>query len=187
LLIGILAHAQTQITTSPRKTRVPPNSKPECAQGSICFSGEVEDGHEFRKHLSPTLDFVVRLPGGIDIVPAQGKRPCELSAWVANPPLMAHHDTEIDAGYEWTAEMEVHTSPRKFRFPTNCADYKRLYDLSQNDAENYFAKLNALAKGEGRLWITESRITPSQTTPIPDNGSVEWIKFSVEIRLPKPK
>jgi hypothetical protein len=158
MLVGQLGGAQVQQRTAPRKSPAASKSKPECAQGSICFSGEVQDGQEFRRSLSADLDFVLRLPGGIDVLPTQSKRTCELSAWVANPPLMAHHDTEIDAEYDWTAEMKVQTSPREFRFPTNCADYKRLYDLSQgDDADKYFANLTLLAKGKGRLWITDFR------------------------------
>jgi hypothetical protein len=163
-----------------------PVTKPECVQGSICFSGEVREGQEFRKSLSPDLDFVLRLPGGIDIVPKPRELTCDLSAWVANPPLMAHHDTEIDAAYDWTAEQEVQTSPREFRFPTNCADYERLRDLSQTDPKKYFANLTSLAKGQGRLWITDSRVTHSHSAVGPENGSVEWMKFSVEIKLPNP-
>jgi hypothetical protein len=186
LLVGLLAGAQVQQGTAPRKSRAASEPNPQCSQGSICFSGEVQEGKEFRKNLSAELDFVVRLPGGIDILPRQHMEACELSAWVANPPLMAHHDTEIDAGYDWTAEMEIQASQREFRFPTNCADYKRLYELSQTDADKYFANLTMLAKGQGRLWITDSKITPSQSAPTRRNGTVEWIKFTVEIALPKP-
>jgi hypothetical protein len=184
VLVGALANAQSQNKT-PRKVLV--KAKPECVQGSICFSGEVREGEEFRKHLGPALDFVFRLPGGFDIVPGQREATCELSAWVANPPLRGHSDTEIDAAYDWTAEQEVQTSPREFRFPTNCADLERLYGLSQTDAEKYFANLTSLAKGQGRLWITDSRVTHSHGTISTENGAVEWMKFSVEIKLPNPK
>ena len=100
---------------------------------------------------------------------------------------MAHHDTEIDAAYDWTAEQEVQTSPREFRFPTNCADYERLYQLSQTDAEKYFDNLTSLAKGEGRLWITDARVTHSHGVVGRENGAVEWMKFTVELKLPAPK
>jgi hypothetical protein len=188
MYVSVLAGSQVQQGTAPRKSPAASKSKPECSQGSICFSGEVQDGQEFRRSLNAELDFVLRLPGGIDVVTTQSTRTCELASWVANPPLRAHHDTEIDAGYDWTAELEVRTSPREFRFPTNCADYKRLYDLSESaDADKYFANLTLLAKGQGRLWITDFRITPSQRSSPPGNGVVQWIKFSAEIKLPKTK
>jgi len=184
LFLGGLAIAQSE-KKMPRR-RVPGAAKPECVQSSICLSGEVREGQEFRKNLNADLDFVLRLPGGFDVVPRQRELTCKLSAWVANPPLMAHHDTEIDAAYDWTAEQEVQTSPREFRFVTNCADYERLYDLSQADAEKYLANLALLAKGQGRLWITDSRVTHSHGTVSPENGAVEWMKFSVEVKLPNP-
>jgi hypothetical protein len=182
VFLSVLAAAQSEKKT-PRK--VPGAAKPECAQGSICFSGEVREGQEFRKILNDNLDFVLRLPGGFDVVPRKPETTCRLSSWVANPPLRAHHETEIDAAYDWTAEQEVQTSPREFRFPTNCADYDRLYDLSETGAEKYFAELTSLAKGQGRLWITDSKVTHSHGAVGPENGAIQWLKFTVEVKLPK--
>jgi len=158
-LVGVFAVGQD--TKKLSRIKVPASGKPECAQGAICFSGEARDGQEFRRSLSADLDFVLRLPGGLDVVLNQpATTACKLSLWVANSPLRAHHDTEVDAAYDWTAEQEVETSPREFRFPTNCADYERLYELSQSDPEKYVANLSSLAKGQGRLWITDSRVNP---------------------------
>jgi hypothetical protein len=84
-------------------------------------------------------------------LPKQPETTCKLSAWIANPPLRAHNEIEIDAAYDWTAEQEVQTSPREFRFVTNCADYDRLNGLLQTAAEKYLANLVLLAKGHGRL------------------------------------
>lgn len=181
-MVADLAFAQ--LGTLPRKPHAA--KPPQCAQGSICFSGEVREGQEFRRTISGSLAFVLKLPGGFDIVPTGPKAvTCNLSAWVANPPLRAHHDTEIDAAYDWTAEQEVETSPREFRFPTNCADYDALYQLSQTDSEKYLDFLPSLAKGEGRLWITDSRVTHSHGVVGRENGAVEWMKFSVELNLPR--
>ena len=185
VLVAALAIAQDQKNMARKK--VPGAAKPECAQRSICFSGEARDGEEFLRNFSGDLDFVLGLPGGFDVVLKEpDTATCKLSAWVANPPLMAHHDTEIDAAYDWTAEQEVQTSPREFRFVTNCADYSRLSELSQTDPEKYLANLTLLAKGEGRLWITDARVTHSHGINGKEQGAVEWIKFSVEIRLPNP-
>lgn len=184
LFASVLANAQTGKKQSRRK--VPTVSAPECSQGSICFSGEIREGQEFRRAVTEDLDFVLQLPGGFDIV-FRAKEPlCMLSSWVANPPLRAHHDTEIAADYDWTAEQEVQTSPREFRFVTTCADYQTLLDLSQNDATKYFANRELLAKGQGRLWITDSRVTHSHGTVSKEQGAIEWIKFSVEIKIPDP-
>jgi hypothetical protein len=177
---AVLVSGQT--VKMPRKA--PGLAKPECAKGAICFSGEVHEERQFRKHLTPNLDFIFDLPGGFDVVSSDSNDPCKLSAWVANPPLRAHHDTEVDAGYDWTAEQEAQTSPRQFRFPTTCADFERLLDLSENDAGKYLAQLNSLARGNGRLWITDARVTHSHGRFSPENGAIEWLKFSLEIELP---
>lgn len=176
-----LTSGQT-VLKKPRRVSVP--AKPECAPGAI-FSGEIRDGQEFRRNLNSDLVFVLRLPGGIDVVPIRHMS-CRLSAWVANPPLRAHHETEIDAAYDWTAEQEVETSPRKFRFVTDCDEFRRLYDFSNQDGGEYFANLKLLAKGEGRLWITDSRVTHAHGSVSPQNGAIEWMRFTVEIKLPKP-
>jgi hypothetical protein len=186
ILVGVVVgSAQTGKKTTTAR-RAPGASKPECAQGAICFSGEVREGQEFQKDLNADLEFVLHLPGGFDVISKHDGGSCKLSAWVANPPLRAHHDTEIDSAYDWTAEQEVQTSPREFRFATNCGDFQSLYDLSQTDAEKYFANLNSLAKGQGRLWITDSKTTHSHDSVVAGNGTVEWLKFSVEIKLPNP-
>jgi hypothetical protein len=110
---------------------------------------------------------------------------CRKFSWVADTPFRAHRQTEIDAQYDWTAEQEVETSPREFRFATNCAAYRTLYDLLQTDKGRFVDNLSVLAKGEGRLWITGSRVTHSHGLNGKEQGAVEWIKFNVEIKLPK--
>src|ERR1700732_1206060 len=130
LFLGAFASAQNQKKVA---RKVPGEAKPECAQGSICFSGEAGEGQEFGEDLNSDLDFVLGLPGGFAIVLKHAAASCNNLFWVANPPFMAHHDTEIDAAYDWTAEQEVQTSPREFRFATSCTGYQTLYDLSQTD------------------------------------------------------
>ena len=48
-------------------------------------------------------------------------------------------------------------------------------------------KLGTTARGKGRLWITDSRISHSDDTPVEKLGKIEWMKFSVEILLPRSK
>ena len=169
----------------PRK--VPGTSKPECAEGSICFSGEVGEGQTFRKDLNADLEFVLGLPGGFQVVIKRADPDCKKLFWVADPPFHAHRPTEIDALYDWTAEDEVQTSPREFRFATTCAAYRTLFELLQADDEKFVAGLNSLATGEGRLWIMDARVTHSHGINGKQQGAVEWIKFTAEIKLPKPK
>jgi len=182
LLAELVASGQGQ-KRLPRK--VPAIAKPECAKGAICFSGEVRVGEEYWKTLNANLDFVLRVPGGIDVVSRRPEKSCELSLWIANPPLMAHHDTEIDAGYEWTAEDEVAASLREFNIVEDCQQFQTLYDLvydsAKSDPTKYLQSLKDL-KGYGRLWITGSRVTHSNDGD-KGKGAIEWLKFSVEIKL----
>lgn len=180
-----------QTVTTARKTHFgePGGGKPECGHDAICFSGEVRDGGEFRRALNQNLEFVLRLPGGFDVVSRGGESSCKLSSWVVNPPIHAHNQIEIDAGYTWTAEQEVETSTREFRFVRNCREYQYFLDLlygrSELSAGQY---LNAVQKldARGRLWITGSKATHSRDSMAPGNGTIEWLKFSVEIKTGKP-
>jgi hypothetical protein len=49
------------------------------------------------------------------------------------------------------------------------------------------SELGSSAKGKGRLWITDSKISHSGDTADDKSGTIEWMKFSVEIRLPASK
>jgi hypothetical protein len=183
ILIGALASAQE--TKKMRRKDLSEVAKPECAQGAICFSAEIGEGQKYRKDLSGDLAFVLTLPGDFAVQPKNAGADCEKLFWVADPPFHAHRLTEIDASYDWTAEQEVQTSPREFRFATDCGAYKTLYDLYQADSDKYVAALDSLRKGQGRFWITASRVTHSHGLNGEHNGAVEWIQFSVEIKLPK--
>jgi hypothetical protein len=183
LLIGALVVSAKQDTQVAQKKNQA--ATPECAAGAICFSGEVQEGKEFRKDFSPDLTFVLSLPGEIKVFSKEVGSQCPNSVWVANPPFRAHHETEIDSSYDWTAELEVESSPREFRFAAQCAAYKNLEELSDNDPEKYFHQLPSVASGHGRFWITDSKITHSRGAVSKENGAVEWIRFSVEIQPPK--
>jgi hypothetical protein len=59
-ILVVVGSAQTGKMTKARKA--PGASKPECAQGAICFSGEVREGEAYQKDLNPDLKFVFTLP-----------------------------------------------------------------------------------------------------------------------------
>jgi len=193
LFSAVVASAQIE-KKMPRKR--PGASKPECAQGAICFSGEARDGQEFRRSINDDLDFVLTGGGGIAIVPRHpDDKTCEEFARVVTGPQRAHNPLELDAAYDWTAEQEVQTSPREFSFVTSCAEYRSasallqiaLWPESASKFEEATARLNALPTGQGRVWITDSRVTHSHDNIVAGNGAIEWMKFSVEIKLPSQK
>jgi hypothetical protein len=185
LLTSMSALAQDRVQSqkkTPRKDAV----RPECAQGAICFDGEVEEGKVYRKALTAELDFLLHVPGGIDVVSRHPDGVCNLSQWIANPPLMAHHSTEIDAGYEWTADDEVELSIREFKIVESCRQFQSLFDLvydpARSDPGKYFEALRVLP-GSGRLWITGSRVSHTHDYGVAGHGAIEWLKVAVEIKL----
>jgi len=192
LFFVFVASAQG-VYTEPRKA--PGTDKPTCLPGAICFSGKVSEGEEFRRTLNAELEFVLRPSWNITIVPKQPESECQEFASVVNPPYRAHRDLYIDMSYGWTAEQEVSTSPREFRFVTNCADYRaeseRLnivmwpYTATPQNYEEALAKLGTSILGTGRLWITGSKTSHAGGTPDEQPGKIEWMTFSVEIRLPR--
>ncbi len=192
LFCALIAHAQT-IGRSARKA--PGANRPECSTEAICFSGEVSEGEEFRKTLNTDLEFVLEPGWTIAVVPKRPVGDCKELASVVNPPYRARRDLDIDTGWGWKAEEVVSVSPRKFRFVTNCADDRaeseRLnivlwpYTATPPEHEEALAKLGTSRLGEGRLWITDWRISHSGDTPDQRLGKVEWMRFSVEIKLPR--
>jgi len=188
----LIAGAQS-VKRMPRKALG--TDRPACSPGAICFSGEVSEGAAFRKTLNTELEFVLQPGWSIAVVPARPESDCREFASVVNGPYRAHRDLYIDMSYGWTAEDEVSTSPREFRFVTNCADYRteseRLnmvlwpYTATKQKYEEAFDKLGTSAAGKGRLWITDSKISHSRDTPDEKLGKIEWMKFTVEITLPR--
>ena len=187
----LIANAQI-VKTTPRK--VPERAAPACSQGAICFSGRVAQGEEFRRTLNTELEFVLERGWTIAIVPKRPEGDCREFASVVNPPYSAHRPIYIDTGYGWTAEDETSDSPREFQFVTNCTDYRieseRLnivlwpYTATPQEDKEALAKLGTSLLGNGRLWITDSRISHSDDTADEKLGKIEWMRFSVEIKLP---
>jgi hypothetical protein len=141
------------------------------------------------------LDFVLQPGWTIAIEPKKPERDCNEFASVVNAPYGAHRDLYINTSYGWKAEEEVHASPREFRFVTNCADYRtefqRLSIALSGDGvtgqkyKEALAKLGTSPEGTGQLWITGSKITHSNDTSDNNSGTIQWIRFTVEIKLPR--
>ncbi len=167
--------------------------------GAICFSGEVSAGNEFHKDLNDNLGFALVGNWGIVVVPKVMEEGCDKESdftLAVNPPFRAHNELEIDEQYGWTAEDEVSDSPREFSFVTNCKDNRieseRLqlvlwpYEAKdQQEADKALADLGSSPLGTGKMWITASRISHIHDTPDDKSGTIEWMRFTVEIQLPK--
>jgi hypothetical protein len=192
-LVCALAATAQSVKQMPRK--IPGTDRPACSPEAICFSGKVSAGEKFRKTLNAELEFVLEPGWSIAIVPKRPEGNCADFASVVNPPYRAHRALYVNMSYGWSAEDEVSTSPREFRFVTNCANWltesERLdivmwpYTATREKYEEALAKLGTSALGKGRLWITDSSISHSGDTPDEKLGKIEWMVFSVEIMLPR--
>jgi hypothetical protein len=192
LLIAAAVSGQT-IGTAARKAG--PIRKPECAASAICFAGEVKEGEAFRRPINADLEFVLMPGWTIAIYVRHPEGECQELASIVNTPLRQHNQLEIDASYDWTAEQEVNTSPREFVFVTNCRDFEAEYEryqivegqlrVSPDKEREALANFGATATGRGRLWITDARTTHEHFNISAANGAIEWMRFSVEIRLPR--
>jgi hypothetical protein len=203
--IALVCAAAIHVQAAPPAPHKPLNTnKPVCSAGAICFSGEVHSGNAFRKELNDQLVFDLQLepnslpyPVGEWTIAVSPRRPegdCTEFASVVATPLRGHNALEIDTSYGMTAEDEVSWSPRKFSFVTNCKDYniesKRLeivlwpYNWTEVESNKALADLGTSPLGTGRLWITDSRISHANDTPDNKLGNIEWMRFTVEIRLP---
>ncbi len=200
-LVCTAAFQAQQTITAPRRS---PGRNPNCALGAICFSGEVWNGKDFRHSVSSSLSFVLEPESWRDpnmtgwtiaIVPTQTEGDCKEFASVVNAPYRAHRQLYIDESYGWTAQDEMDDSPREFYFVTNCADYRAeserleivLWGDGHTDQEikDAQAKLGSSPLGQGHLWIRKYKITHPEDSSQGKTGKIEWMQFSVEIKLPK--
>ncbi len=190
LLVAFIFSTQTTFA-APRKVAV--TNKPVCSAKAICFSGEVAADEEFHKAINGQLEFELKKGWTIEVV-SQHDSDCDRLASVVTGPYRYHNDLDIDTSYDSKAEDEVSASPRKFNFVTNCKDYriesKRLevvmwpYSYTEQESNKALDELGSSPLGIGRLWITDSRISHSSDTPDNKCGKIEWMRFTVEIRLP---
>jgi hypothetical protein len=102
-----------------------------------------------------------------------------------------HSVRYIGTSYGWKAEDVVADTPRDFEFVTNCSDYQqkssRVQRLlwghpSQKQYAEALAKLGSSPLGQGRLWITTSKTSHANSSD--PFGRIEWIRFTVELKLP---
>ena len=199
LTLAILFACTTLAAQAPKSSDKP--ATPEtCAKGAICIFGEAFSGKPYRHQLNSTMEFVLEVIPDfqgwhIAAVPNQPEGDCTEFASVANPPYRSHNALFIDTSYGWTAEQEIAYSPREFQFVTNCKDLAietHRLDLTLwpsggtgKEVQEAEAKLGTSPMAKGRFWITDSRIGHSSDTPDNKLGTIEWIKFAVEIKLPR--
>jgi hypothetical protein len=168
------------------------------------FEGEVKLGEEFRREIGHGLTLVLQPvgagnPQGWTIIIRNGKGPstaeCDDFAWVLTPPYRGYNPRDLDTSYATPAREAVAISPREFQFVLNEADCRReservtriLWPYNYSDAQVKDAqnKLGSSPHGKATLIILDSKTSSGgQIIEGKDNGKIDWIKFTVEIRFP---
>ena len=168
----------------------------------IVFSGEVSaDGFqqifgELRFRLNPNS-----AGWNIEINPDDDTTPGHLDySWVVNPPYRAYNALYVDTTYGMKADFAVKLSPRDFNFVLNGEQYDRAQKLVEQaimsrplevhrsaaelakESIDAIDELKSLSLGKGRFTIADSRVNPSGGAQ--DEGTIEWLKFRVELHVP---
>jgi hypothetical protein len=202
-MLPVFPAAMALLLIGPAQHPAPPSGdpdgphKPVCSAAAVCFSGEVSAGKYFRRGMNDQIDFLLEPADSgwtIKIVPLQPQPNCDEFAAVLTPPYRYHSDLDVDMTYGVSAEEEVADSPRQFSFVTNCSDYKtesdRLqivlwpYSYSEQQVDKATAALGTSPHGSGCFWIVASKISHAADTPENKLGAIDWMRFTVEIRLP---
>lgn len=177
---------------------------PSCLR--LSFQGEVSAGKSFALEFGEDLAFRLNPEaalGGwfIEVIPKTAGADADTDyVWVVTPPYHFGNQRYLDTSYGVSPRESVQNSPREFNFVLNDQQYKkaaRLVDLAisshpssetksqeqlEREGEEATTALLKLPVATGKLWILESRVKDS--TGGADSGSIEWIKFKVELRVP---
>ncbi len=179
----------------------------QAQERTIHIAGELSRGEKFQKAITPDLNFVLRpdtaAPGAISgwaiTVSPQHDHPreCDEFVWVVTPPYRGYNPAHLDTSYGTPAEEAMKFSPRDFNFVLNCSGYKEeeervdrilwSYNYTEEQVQDAQEKLGSSPQGKGRLWVRDYKISPAPQLAGGKNlGQIDWIRFEVEIQLPKP-
>jgi hypothetical protein len=170
------------------------------------FEGEVKLGQEFRREIGHGLVFVLKpAPAGnpqgwtimISPVKPSGQPGCDDFVWVATPPYRGSNPRHLDTSYGTSAREAVAMSPREFQFvltDTDCrTESQRIerllwpYNYPDKEVKDAQEKLGASPQAQGRLTVLDSKTSSGgYVVEGKDLGTVDWLKFAVEIRFPRP-
>jgi len=212
LFFRAAAHAQAPGQTAVAPTSQPgvcatvEQSNPDASCLKLSFEGEVSAKQTFAQEFGGGLVFRLnpaQASGGwfIEVVPkGSDALPEQEYVWVVTPPYHFGNQRYLDTSYGVAARESVQNSPREFNFVLSENQYKeasRLVDLaissrpasdtrSQEEAEkesqDAAAALMSFPVATGSLSILDSRVTDPSGKG--DFGSIEWLKFKVEVRVP---
>lgn len=166
----------------------------------VKFAGEAEQNKAFDKPLGGGLTFRLA-PNGknwptgweIRIAPVTSAVPGEEAqdfVWVVTPPYRSSNARYLDTQYGITSKEAVAWSPREFSFVLSSSDYaaakasaeKVLWPKTDQQEQEGLDELARIPVGIGTLAILDSRVAAGKGEG--DFGSIDWIKFTVELHLP---
>ena len=212
LLLCSSAHCQAseQKVATPKNPLAGCGTVDQSSSTPICLPISSEDEVSAAKAFTQEFggDLVFRLnaeqaSGGwfIEVVPrGAGVDSQQEYVWVVTPPYHFGNQRYLDTSYGVPAREAIQNSPREFNFALDEEQYKeasRLVDLAisshpdsdkrsqeeleqeRQDATEALLKLPVAA---GRLWILDSGVKDPAGDR--DFGSIEWLKFRVELRVP---
>jgi hypothetical protein len=169
----------------------------------ISFSGEVLADHGFQQKFGELRFRLKPSTAGwhIEVNPDDDTTPGHLDySWVVTPPYRAYNDLYVDTTYGVKADLAVKLSPRNFNFALNGGQYDRAQKLVElaimshpledhrsaaefeRESVEAIAALELLPIGKGRFTIVDSRV--DQSGGAQDEGTIEWLKFQVELHVP---
>jgi hypothetical protein len=170
----------------------------------LSFAGEVSAGQAFGRKFSKKLGFRLNPSQSgwtIEVISYEQTDSGNAEySWVVNPPYRSYNVRYMDTTYGTTPSEAIKYSPRDFNFVLNEQQFKRASDLvemaimshplsdhrsqQELDKESMDAiqALEALPVAKGRLTIMNSRV--ADPTEEGDFGSIEWLKFKVELHVP---
>jgi hypothetical protein len=171
----------------------------------VSFSGEVSANHtvqhEFgalRFRLNPQA---ASFGWNIEVAHRKETDPTRSEyVWVVTPPYHFGNIRYLDTSYGTKAEDAVKVSPRDFNFVLDQEQFNRganLVNLAisshpvddhkseaehEKEGTDAIAALESMSIGKGRLEIIDSRV--DRTGGDHGLGSIEWLKFKVEVHVP---
>jgi hypothetical protein len=157
---------------------------------SVRFPGEVSRGHKYSRDISGRLVFnLFPTDYGWDIAVWDKRDPKADFVFVVTPPYRFFNPRYIGAIYGYSAAEAVALTPRIFYFVVNREDHAKALaavqrlSLSQGGSKNELEEakrfLDTVPKGQGELKIVDATLGRYG-----GKERIEYLKFSVELRLP---
>ena len=162
------------------------------------FTAELKRGERFQKLIAPNMMFTLEPYAGNDsgwtihLAPGSDAKSNSMDCIGAvSEPLHGDKNREIEPPDDLSQEP-VHWKPREFEFVPDLANCKTAWQLMNlvyypsklTDEQRAEAgeKLGKIPTAHGKFTVLDSLLRPAGNPN--DTGSIEWLKFEVELNLP---